>query len=92
MPFGISPAPEIFHRIVSQSVDNLPGVVSTFVDDLMVHGRTDEEHDNRLRALISRLSKLGFTVNPEKCQLKKNEVKYLGYMSAKILSSQTQRR
>ena len=38
------------------------------------------EHDRNLRKVLERLEKAGIRLNENKCQLKKNEVQYLGYI------------
>jgi len=49
LPFGISSAPEVFQRQMSDILSNLPGVLC-HIDDIVVFGSTPEEHDSRLRA------------------------------------------
>ncbi|HLP97517.1 MAG TPA: reverse transcriptase family protein, partial [Sideroxyarcus sp.] len=78
LPFGVSPAPEIFHRVVHESIEDLDGVQS-YIDDILVSGRTQEEHDARLAALMERLKERGFTINVEKSVFCRRSVKYLGH-------------
>ncbi|GFN86353.1 Pol polyprotein [Plakobranchus ocellatus] len=42
LPFGIS-GPELFHREMSQLVDDIPGVLCD-IDDILITGETKEEH------------------------------------------------
>ena len=44
LPFGITLAPEYFQKRMSEILSGLEGVVC-MVDDVLVHGRTQEEHD-----------------------------------------------
>ena len=76
--FGISPTPEIFRRIVSEALYGLAGVTS-YMNDILIHADTMEDHDKRLQAVIARLQKHGFILNTEKCVLGKKKVKFLGY-------------
>ena len=78
LPFGIAPAPEIFHRVVSFSLEGLPGVIS-YIDDILVFADTQDEHDRRLAAVLTRLQNRHFTVNEKKCVLGQREVVFLGY-------------
>ncbi|KAI5086779.1 hypothetical protein C0J45_23009, partial [Silurus meridionalis] len=48
LPFGISSAPEVFHKTVQQLFDGIEGV-GVFIDDVVIWGRSKEEHDERLR-------------------------------------------
>lgn len=51
LPFGISSAPEVFHKTVQQLFDGIEGV-GVFIDDVVVWGRSREEHDERLRKVL----------------------------------------
>lgn len=77
--FGLKCAPEIFQRIVENILSGLKGVFN-YLDDLLIFGRTPEEHDANLKAVLQRLSDVGFVINPGKCQFRKNEVTFLGHI------------
>jgi hypothetical protein len=79
LPFGISIAPEIFHKAVVDALTGIPGV-EVFVDDIFVHGENDKEHDERFELVMKRLIKNRFTPNTQKCQKKKRKVKFLGHV------------
>ena len=49
------------------------------IDDILVSGKTDEEHLINLNLVISRLEKRGFKCKLEKNQFMKKEVIYLGH-------------
>jgi len=48
MPFGISLAPEIFHKKFKHTFEGLEDV-DTYIDDIIVYGKNKEEHDERLK-------------------------------------------
>ena len=50
------------------------------MDDILVYGRTCEEHDDRLRHVLQCLSDMGMTLNPEKCAFAQKSVKFLGHL------------
>lgn len=79
LPFGISSAPEHFQRRMSEALSGMTGTVC-MMDDILVHGRTREEHDDRLREVLQRLSDLGMTLNSEKCLFAQSSVKFLGHV------------
>jgi transposase InsO family protein len=79
LPFGISSAPEIFQREMQKILVDLDGVVCQ-MDDILVFGRTQEEHDERLAAVFCRLKKSGVTLNAHKCAFSQNEIKFLGHI------------
>jgi hypothetical protein len=51
---------------MSEVLSGLSGTVC-LMDDILIHGTTREEHDERLRLVLQRLSNLGMTLNSEKC-------------------------
>ena len=77
LPFGITSAPEHFQRRMSDWLKGLDGVVC-MIDDILVHGRTVEEHDDRLTKVLQRLEEAGLTLNREKSQFLLSQVKFLG--------------
>ena len=79
LPFGISSAPEHFQRRMSEALSGLTGVVC-MMDDVLIHGTTREEHDERLEKVLQRLQELGMTLNSEKCQFAKKSIKFLGHV------------
>ena len=58
---------------------DIPGVVY-LVDDILVTGRTQTEHDNRLKIVLTCLSTAGLTLGREKCEINKRSVKFLGQL------------
>ncbi|XP_064461585.1 uncharacterized protein K02A2.6-like [Ornithodoros turicata] len=62
MPFGITSAPEFFQKQMSRILEGLEGTVC-MMDDILVFGRTAEEHDFRLQEVLKRLSRAGITLN-----------------------------
>ena len=79
MCMGITSAPEVYARMMSQLVDHIPGV-AVLLDDICVSGSTKKEHDDRLTAVLKILEKNGITLNAEKCQFDKTRIQYLGYI------------
>lgn len=77
LPFGITSAPEHFQRRMSEILGDLEGVVC-LIDDVLIHGRTQEEHDERLFKVLCRLQKEGLTLNRVKCKFSQREVPFLG--------------
>ena len=79
LPFGITSAPEHFQKRMSEILAGLEGVVC-MVDDVLVHGRTQEEHDQRLAAAMERIAQAGVSLNAEKCDFSQSSVKFLGHI------------
>ncbi|UYV67701.1 K02A2.6-like [Cordylochernes scorpioides] len=78
IPFGITSAPEIFQRKMTQLLGNIEGVVC-FMDDIVVYGSSLEEHNERVRQVLKKIQEEGMTLNPEKCQFGVKTVKFLGH-------------
>ena len=73
LPFGITSAPELFQRKVSEILTGLPGVVS-MMDDILVYAASKVEHDRRLKTVLHLLKKHGVTLTKEKCEFSKDKV------------------
>jgi hypothetical protein len=54
--------------------------VSVYLDDIIVTGRTQKEHDERLIKLLTRLRDRGFRLKPIKCEWSKPSLQYLGLL------------
>ena len=77
LPFGITSAPEHFQRRMSEVLSDLEGVVC-LIDDVLVHGKSQEEHDHRLKKVLERVKQVGLTLNVDKCEFSKSCIKFLG--------------
>ena len=54
------------------------------IDDILVFGQSQQEHDQRLKSVFKRLIKAGITLNWEKCKFSKKCVKFLGHVIDEI--------
>ena len=70
LPFGINSAPEHLQRRMAEVLAGLEGVI-VHVDDVLVYGRIQEEHDTRLHAILKRIKSAGGTLNKDKCKFSK---------------------
>ena len=68
----------IFQRAMSRMLEGLDGV-TCHVDDIIIQGATQSEHDTRVRAVHQRLREEGLTLN-DKCELSKREIRFLGHI------------
>lgn len=76
MPFGIKSAPEVFQKIMTQMVEHIEGA-EAIIDDILVWGATQEEHDLRLRKVLDRAKEFNLKLNREKCEIRRSEVSML---------------
>ena len=82
LPFGITSAPEHFQRRMSEILEGLEGVVC-MLDDTLIYGKTQEEHDHRLQVALQRLKAAGVTLNQQKCLFSVSEITFLGQVISK---------
>ena len=79
MPFGIHSAQEVFHKRLHELFHDLDGV-ETDIDDILVWGRTVQEHDERLEKTLQRARLSNLKLNPDKCKIGCTEVLYIGHV------------
>lgn len=75
VPFGITSAPEIFQRKMTDLLRGIEGV-EVIIDDILIHGKTRNEHDRRLNTVLRRIHDSGLKLNREKCEFRKIEIEY----------------
>ena len=63
--FGINAAPEHHQRIIRYTLQDCDGV-QNILDDIIVYGRSQEEHNLRLDKVLTKLKLVGLTANKEK--------------------------
>ena len=79
LPFGITSAPEYFQKGMSEILSGLDGTVC-MMDDVLVYGKCQEEHDHRLTAVLERLQQAKVTLNKDKCKFSVKSVRFLGHI------------
>ena len=81
MPFGLCNAPSTFQRLMDTVI--LPeyrSFIETYIDDVMTHSTTFDEHIHHLEKLLQSLQKHNLTVKLSKCKFAQREVKFLGHI------------
>ena len=78
LPFGLKSAPERFQKRMLNELEGLEGVIC-IMDDILVHGKTQKEHDERLEAVLTRLIRARITLKPEKCEFSRKQLKFAGH-------------
>ncbi|KAL6490170.1 hypothetical protein MHYP_G00005150 [Metynnis hypsauchen] len=82
LPFGITSAPEIFQRKMSELLHGHEGTV-VYMDDILVFGETQEIHDQRLKQVMETITAAGLRLNKDKCRLSQPELNFLGQVVTK---------
>ena len=78
LPFGISSTPAIFQRVMEILLQGIPNV-SVYIDDILITGRTQEEHLQNLQVVLSRLERAGLRLKRPKYTFMLPSLDYLGY-------------
>ena len=50
------------------------------IDDVIIYGRTQEEHNESLHATLKRIETAGVTLNKEKCKFNCTNLRFLGHV------------
>ncbi|CAH8627089.1 unnamed protein product [Dicrocoelium dendriticum] len=81
MPFGLANAPATFQRLMQRVLDDLvPHKCLVYLDDVIVHGKTKDDHLSNLADVLSRLIDVGLKLQPTKCHVLQEKVTYLGHI------------
>ena len=78
LPFGISSAPEIYHRTINSLFSHLKGIYIS-MDDIIIYGSTPQEHDQRLEATMKVAKEVGLKLQKAKCEVGVQQLTYLGH-------------
>ncbi|KAJ1160879.1 hypothetical protein NDU88_001369, partial [Pleurodeles waltl] len=78
MPFGLASAAAVFQRAMERLLGGLQGI-KVYQDDILVYGRDEKEHNERVRGVLQRLEKSGLTLKAGKCKFNVHEIDYLGH-------------
>ena len=60
-------------------LSNLKGVLC-LMDDVLVYGKDQREHDKRLEVVLQRIEAAGMTLNCDKCEVSETQLKFLGHI------------
>ena len=81
VPYGITNGPMAFQMLMSKVLRNINFKFAlVFIDDILCHSATLEQHMNHLSAIFERLRHANLKLNPKKCQFAAQKVEYLGHI------------
>ena len=78
LPFGLSTSAEVFQKYNEEIFGDIPNVF-VYIDDILVFGETNEEHDIALETVMKKARINNIKFNKDKFQYKSEQVKYLGF-------------
>ena len=79
MPFGLVNAPATFSRVMRTLLRGMSNVTN-YLDDILVHTYSWDDHLVALSELFRRLRAAGLTARPSKCQLGCTRIEFLGHV------------
>ncbi|PFX24330.1 uncharacterized protein LOC111331807 [Stylophora pistillata] len=81
LSFGITLAPEYFQKRMQSVFAGVEGTLTVnMIDDILVYGKDQTEHDERLEKVLRKLEEAGITLNGGKCEYSKASLTFLGHV------------
>ena len=81
LAFGLTNAVPVFQRIMDDCIREAKVCkAKAFLDDVIVRGRDQEEHDNNVRDFMKMVKSKGMTLNLDKCKFNLRSVNILGHI------------
>ena len=81
LSFGLRNAPAAFQREIQAVLSPFPSSkVIAYIDDILIMGRTFEEHLNLVSKVLETLCKYKLKLNLDKCEFFRTQVKFLGHI------------
>jgi len=80
MFFGMTNSPATFQTMMNNIFRNLiaEDIVVVYLDDILIFTKTKEEHEQAVRRVLQVLKENKLFLRPEKCELCKQWIEYLG--------------
>jgi len=79
MEFGTTIAPTDFQGNTTNATrEALDDFASGCLDNILIYGNSEEEHEGHVKWIMQRLLDAELYLKPEKCEIPKDTVKYLG--------------
>ncbi len=79
LPMGLTDSGACFQQAVEEKLQGLDGVYP-YLDDILISGKTQVEHDSRVRAVFQRLAQNNFRVKETKTILAMQTISMLGHI------------
>lgn len=81
MPMGLKTSPNAFSKMMNIAMSGLSyEKCLIYLDDLIIYGKSLENHNKNLLDVFSRLRQVNLKLNPLKCTFLRKEILYLGHV------------
>ncbi|KAI4894806.1 hypothetical protein NFI96_001731 [Prochilodus magdalenae] len=78
VPYGLASAPAAFQKMMSSILQGLSNVAN-YLNDIIIWGRTSDEHECYLQAVLKCLKDAGLQLNVSKCCFHQTKLRFLGH-------------
>ena len=75
--FGLKMSQDVFQMKIDQMFEGCEGVLG-IADDIVIAGKSNEEHNRCLHKAMGRCRNTGLKLNAEKCKIKEEKIKFYG--------------
>ena len=82
LPFGLCVSSEIFQKRILECFAGLSGIVC-IADDIVIHGKTREEHDKNLELFLKRCNEENVMLNKDKFSFRTDSITFMGHVVTK---------
>lgn len=82
LPFGLNVSAEVFQKKVLEVFGDMPGVICIH-DDIIVHGKSEDEHNKHLKQVLQRCYNYEVKLNAGKFDYAKSEINFMGHIISK---------
>ncbi len=78
LPFGLRNAVPLCSRIMKNIFDGMEGCLIVYLDDILIFGKCQQDHDKTLRIVLTKIREHGLGLNRKKCDFNLHEIDFLG--------------
>ena len=81
IPFSLKTTPQTYQRLMELALSGLQWTACLiYLDDVIVYGKTFEEHLQRLSLVLQQFCQAGLKLKPGKCHFYETQVTFLGHV------------